>query len=112
MGRNKKFTGYKAFQFLEPGVDYREFKLREEMPPDWVDWVPLSKVEEERFEEIMTKSIVISLHDHPSRRPENIAEREEYSRERARQSQTSTTSAIIMATCSPTPTYYPTTRRP
>ena len=81
MGRNKKYTGYKAFQFLEPGVDYREFKLREEMPPDWIEWVPLSKVEEERFEEIMTKSIVISLHDHPSRRPENIAEREEYSRE-------------------------------
>jgi len=81
MGRNKRYNGYKAFQFLEPGVDYREFKLREEMPPEMTEWVPLSKDEEERFESIMEKNVVISLHDHPSRRPENIAERVDYSRE-------------------------------
>ena len=81
MGRNKKYSGYKAFQFLEPGVDYKEFKLREEMPADMTEWVTLTKIEEERFETIMEKSVVISLHDHPSRRPEKISEREEYSRE-------------------------------
>ena len=81
MGRNKKYTGYRAFQYLEPGVDYREFKLREEMLPDMTEWVPLTEAEEEHFESIMEKSVVISLHDHPSRRPEVIAEREDYSRE-------------------------------
>jgi len=25
MGRNKKYDGYKAYQYLEPGRDYREF---------------------------------------------------------------------------------------
>jgi membrane dipeptidase len=81
MGRNKRYSGYRAFQFLEPGVDYKEFRLREEMPADMIEWVPLTKAEDERFESIMKKSVVISLHDHPSRRPENIAEREEYGRE-------------------------------
>lgn len=81
MGRNKKYSGYKAFQFLEPGIDYREFKLRAEMVPEWTEWVPLSKGEEDRFEEIMEKNIVISLHEHPSTRPEDISLREEFTRE-------------------------------
>ena len=81
MGRNKKYSGYKAFQFLEPGIDYREFKLRAEMVPEWAEWVPLSKDEEDRFEEIMEKNIVISLHEHPSTRPEDISLREEFTRE-------------------------------
>lgn len=81
MGRNKRYTGYRAFQYLEPGVDYREFKLREEMLPDMTEWIPLTEAEEERFESIMDKSVVISLHDHPSRMPEVIAEREDYSHE-------------------------------
>lgn len=81
MGRGKKYSGYQAYQFLEPGIDYREFKLRKAILPEWTEWVPLSKGEEERFEEIMEKSIVISLHDHPSLRPENINMREEFSRE-------------------------------
>jgi hypothetical protein len=51
------------------------------MPADMTEWVPLTKTEEDRFESIMKKNVVISLYDHPSRRPENIAEREEYSRE-------------------------------
>lgn len=81
MGRNKKYSGYKAFQFLEPGIDYMEFKLRAEMVPEWAEWVPLSKDEEDRFEEIMEKNIVISLHEHPSTRPEDISLREEFTRE-------------------------------
>lgn len=81
MGRNKKYSGYKAFQFLEPGIDYREFKLRVEMVPEWTEWVPLSKGEEDRFGEIMEKNIVISLHEHPSTRPEDISLREEFTRE-------------------------------
>jgi membrane dipeptidase len=81
LGRNKKYSGYKAFQFLEPGIDYMEFKLRAEMVPEWTEWVPLSEGEEDRFEGIMEKNIVISLHEHPSARPEDISIREEFSRE-------------------------------
>jgi len=65
MGRNKKYTGYKSFQYLEPGVDYRAFKMPKEIDrvPPYV--VPLSKAEEERAEELIEKNTFISLHEHP-----------------------------------------------
>jgi membrane dipeptidase len=65
MGRNKKYSGYKAFQYLQPGVDYKHFKQRKEIIDEWTEMVPLSKTEEERFEEIVEKNIVIDLHAHP-----------------------------------------------
>jgi membrane dipeptidase len=69
MGRNKQYTGYKAYQYLEPGRDYKEFKLRNAVMDEWWEPVPLSKTEEERFEELMTNSIVIDLHAHPDISP-------------------------------------------
>ena len=67
MGRGKKYTGYKAYDYLEPGIDYKEFKFREATPKDWAYLVPLSKTEEERVEEIKEKNIIIDLHEHPVR---------------------------------------------
>ncbi len=81
MGRNKKYSGYKAYQYLEPGVDYREFKLREAIKKEWAYRVPLSKTEEERFEELMSKCIVIDLHEHPCLYPEDISQAWELCRE-------------------------------
>lgn len=74
MGRNKKYDGYKAFQFLEPGRDYKEFKLRKAIIDEWWEPVPLSKNEEERFEGMMEKSIVIDLHAHADIGPEDTEE--------------------------------------
>lgn len=65
MGKGKKYTGYKAYDYLTPGIDYKEFKLREATMKKWEYKVPLSKVEEERVEEIFEKNIVIDLHEHP-----------------------------------------------
>ena len=81
MGRNKQYDGYKAYQYLEPGRDYREFKLRKAVIDDWWEPVPLSKTEEERFEEIMTKSIVMDLHAHPDISPEDPYEIRELDKE-------------------------------
>lgn len=72
MGRNKKYSGYKAYQYLEPGKDYVEIKLRDEILKDWSYTLPLSKTEEERFEEIMEKSILVDLHEHPVAGPEDV----------------------------------------
>ncbi|TFF95700.1 diguanylate cyclase, partial [Candidatus Thorarchaeota archaeon] len=66
MGGNKKYTGYRAYQYLTPGKDYKEFELREAIKPEWSYLVPLSKNEEERVEEILEKNIVIDLHEHPT----------------------------------------------
>jgi hypothetical protein len=49
LGRNKQYNGYKPYQYLEPGKDYVEFKLRKAIVPEWWEPVPLSKSEEERF---------------------------------------------------------------
>ena len=81
MGRSKKYDGYSAFQYLEPGKDYRAFKLRKAIIPDWWEPVALSKTEEERFQSILEKSIVIDLHAHPDISPENPYEIRDMDRE-------------------------------
>ncbi|MFX0204959.1 MAG: dipeptidase [Candidatus Hodarchaeota archaeon] len=74
MGKNKKYDGYKAYQYLTPGIDYKEYKFRKAIKEEWAFAVPLSKSEEERVEEILEKNIVIDLHEHPTLMPVNYQE--------------------------------------
>ena len=78
MGRNKEYSGYKAFQYLEPGFDYMEYELCREFDRVPPYFVPLSKTEEERFEEIVEKSILIDLHEHPVLWPEDMSQALEF----------------------------------
>jgi len=80
MGKNKKYSGYRAFQYLHPGVDYQKFKLTKEINRVEPYVIPLSKTEEERAEEIIEKNILISLHDHPVLFPEDMNQTFEYMR--------------------------------
>lgn len=81
MYRLKKiYNGYKSFQYLEKGKDYKVFKLAKEINRVPSKTIELSKSEEERFEEILEKYIVISLHDHSTIFPENPEEILEYVR--------------------------------
>lgn len=64
MGGNKKYDGFKAFQYLEAGRDYKAFKLRKAIIDEWWEPVPLSKGEEERFQGLLEKSVVMDLHVH------------------------------------------------
>ncbi len=41
MGKNKIYNGYKAYQYLTPGVDYKTFKLRKAIKKNWSFIVPL-----------------------------------------------------------------------
>lgn len=66
MGRNKIYSEYKAFEYLEPGLDYREFELVEKVERVEPYVVPLSEAEEDRSEEIIEENICVSLHDHPT----------------------------------------------
>jgi membrane dipeptidase len=64
MGRNKKWSGYASWSYLEPDIDYVKYPLEKQ-----VNRVPeydfgLSKAQEERVEEIIEKNIIISLHEH------------------------------------------------
>lgn len=81
MGKNKKYSGYRAYQYLEASVDYKHFKLAKGLGRVEIYWVPLSKVEEERAEELLEKCVVISMHDHPVLFPEDMNQLVEYQRE-------------------------------
>jgi len=81
MGINKKYSGYRSFQYLEKGRDYKEFKLAKEIGRVKSYKVPLSKAEEERVKEIAEKCIVISLHDHPVTWTEDMHEVFDYNKE-------------------------------
>jgi len=81
MGSKKRYSGYRAYQYLEPGLDYRPFQLRSWFKDEWAYTVPLSKVEEERVEEFMEGNIIVDLHEHPCLFPEDIGEASELSRE-------------------------------
>ena len=74
MGRNKKYSGYKAYDYLTPGIDYKVIKLREAIKKEWAYTVPLSKSEEERAERILANNIVIDLHEHPTFYPDDVYE--------------------------------------
>jgi membrane dipeptidase len=72
MGNEKKYDGYKAFDYLEPGLDYKEYKLTRATDRITPYVVPLSKNEEDRFEEFIEKNIIVDLHEHPVLWPEDM----------------------------------------
>ncbi|MGC8622036.1 MAG: dipeptidase [Caldisphaera sp.] len=74
MGINKKYSGYKSFQYLEAGKDYKAFKLSKEIGRVKPFIYPISKDEETRVQEIISKFIIISLHDHTDVHPEDITQ--------------------------------------
>jgi len=72
MGVNKKYSGYKSFQYLEPDKDYKVFKLAKEIGRVEQYTLPLSKSEEERVQEIIRESVIVDLHEHPQIDPEDL----------------------------------------
>jgi membrane dipeptidase len=81
MGIPKHYSGYKSYQYLEAGKDYKLFNLAKEIGRVEPYELPLSRAEEERVKRIAEKFIVISLHDHPVAWTEDMAEVFDYNRE-------------------------------
>jgi|TARA_B100000315_G_scaffold260829_1_gene325967 membrane dipeptidase len=81
MGIKTQYKGYKSYQYLEQGKDYRTFTMTKEINrvPEYL--VPLTPEQEERALKIARDFICISLHDHPVVFPENIKELFDYVRE-------------------------------
>jgi membrane dipeptidase len=81
VAKSTKYKGYRSFEYLAPGTDYREFKLAKEL-----DRVPSRKVEvsdaqERRVQQLLTDNLAISLHDHCFIVPEDFADLAEYRRQ-------------------------------
>ncbi len=72
--------GYTAYSYLTPGVDFPAFELTTEfgrVPPYAAG---LTAEEQERAQRLLRDSLVISLHDHPSRFPQRMEETPDYYR--------------------------------
>lgn len=74
MGANKRYVGYRSYQYLEEHVDYRGFHLAKEMGRVPSRRPEVSAVEEERVQHLLAGNLVVSMHDHPVVAPEDIAE--------------------------------------
>jgi membrane dipeptidase len=78
--KRKHFTGYRSFQYLEPGADYQPFELAREIDRVASRPVEVSSTQEARVQRLLQDNLVISLHDHADVMPEDPAEIFEYCR--------------------------------
>lgn len=72
------YRGYRSFQYLRAGVDYRDYEWETEI--DRLPLYDLALGEEQavRAEELLQDSLVISLHDHPQVYPKDMTQGPDY----------------------------------
>lgn len=78
--QNKRYNGYKSFDYLEPGADYKAFKLAKELHRVPSTKVPTTDEQEARVKGLFENTLMISLHDHCFVAPENLDEFFEFRR--------------------------------
>ena len=79
--KEKQYSGYNPYQYLEPGKDYKVFDMADEVQRVEPYKIPLSSEEEDLYEEIASESTFISLHEHPVVFPSDMSEIFEFNRE-------------------------------
>lgn len=77
----KGYTGYRSYSYLREGEDYAAFRLAPELGrvPAYAG-LELSSAQRERVERLLTESVVISLHEHPTVFPDDIGQTIDYVR--------------------------------
>ena len=70
----KRYDGYRSFQYLRAGTDYREFRLAKDVGRVAEHDLGLSREEAERAERLMAEDLIVSLHDHTAIAPEDPGE--------------------------------------
>ena len=76
-----RHTGYRSFSYLEADVDYTPFELAREVGRVSSRRVEASPAEEGRALRLLDEHIVISLHDHVTVAPRDVAKMPEYRRQ-------------------------------
>jgi len=79
--KRKVYKGYRSFQYLEPGADYRAFRLVKEVGRVPAYEMGLTPEQEARARRVFEEHLVISLHDHAFLIPEDLGEFSEYRRQ-------------------------------
>jgi len=77
-----RYTGYTAYDYLEAGKDYREFRYAQQIGrvPAYAG-LGLSDAQAERTTRLLTESTVISLHDHVQVFPEDMTQLRDHIRQ-------------------------------
>ena len=81
VGKRTKYKGFRSFEYLEPGTDYREFKLAKELDRVPSRQVEVSDQQEQRVQRLLDENLAISLHDHCFVVPEDFDDLAEYRRQ-------------------------------
>jgi len=76
-----RYTGYRSFQYLEPGADYRDFALAKELDRVPSRKVEVSEAQEQRVQRLLDEQLAISLHDHCFVVPADFDDLAEYRRQ-------------------------------
>ena len=77
----KKYDGYRSYQYLDAGVDYRPFAMAKELGRVPAYALPLPPEQEARVQRIFDQHLVVSLHDHAFVVPEDLRDFPEYRRQ-------------------------------
>jgi membrane dipeptidase len=74
MSLEKDYDGYRSFQYLEAGRDYKRFDLTKEIDRVPGFQVPLSEEDEARVIDLLEDTVLISLHEHLGLFPSDVSE--------------------------------------
>jgi len=78
--KDKRYDGYRSFQYLEPGVDYKHFDLVDQIGRVAPYVYPVDEAQEIRTRQLVRDNLVISLHDHCFVAPKDLARFMEFRR--------------------------------
>jgi membrane dipeptidase len=78
--KNKRYDGYESYSYLERGADYTGFELVPQLHRVAPYDMGLTAAEEERAARLLEESVVVSLHEHVSVYPTDVAETPAYNR--------------------------------
>jgi membrane dipeptidase len=79
--KKQAYNGYRSFQYLEPGTDYRKFELAKEVGRVPIYVYPVSEAQEQRVQQVLAEHTIVSVHDHTSLFPKDIQQIFEYIRQ-------------------------------
>lgn len=76
-----RYSGYRSFEYLEAGTDYQTFELAKEIGRVPSRVVEVSADQEQRVQRLLEENTVVSLHDHVTVAPADVAEMPAYRRQ-------------------------------
>jgi membrane dipeptidase len=79
--KRKPYNGYRSFQYLESGIDLREFNLVPQIGRVPSRKVEVSDAQERRVQRLLDENLVVSLHDHAHVAPSDLGDMAEYRRQ-------------------------------